>query len=155
MLPLNGNMTEYSDELTQGLVRVDGNEGSACPGCYYEDQDELHYVVLRQRALSARAPISFKSGNGWVTGADFTAAIAIYARSIMISAWAPAAAHRHPTYSRRSRHAKDIHGLQSRRDRRPQLHLSAESRHATSCPPICRIRSGTSMNENSSNCYPR
>jgi hypothetical protein len=104
-------------------------------------------IAFGQGSIGPRT--SFKSEKQWISAGDFAAAIATCASSSMISAWAPAAVHRHPTYSRRRRLAKDIHGLQSRRDRRPQLHLPAESRHATSCPPICRTRSGTSMTENS------
>ena len=84
-------------------------------------------------------------------------AIAIRAGRSMIGAWAPALDHRHPTYSRSRRLAKLIHGVQNHRDPcpRPLIQTRARSRHATSCPAICRKRSGTSMTTNSTNCYPR
>jgi hypothetical protein len=44
-------------------------------------------------------------------GAYFATAIAICARSSMISAWAPALVHRHPTCSHPRRFVKLIHGL--------------------------------------------
>jgi hypothetical protein len=90
---------------------------------------------------------SFKAENRWISGPYFAAAIAICVGSSMISAWAPALDHRHLTYFRPSRFTKRLHGLQGRSDH------PAQSPHATSCPQICRMRSGTSMTKSSTNCY--
>ena len=106
----------------------------------------------------ARAPMS-PSGRktGGYRARSMRPAIAIGAGSRMISAWVPALDHRHPTYSLPRRLAKLIHRVRNRRDpyRRPLIQPRAQSRHATSCPAICRKRSGTSMTTNSTNCYPR
>jgi len=71
---------------------------------------------------------SFRSENRWISGPDFAAAIAICVGSSMITALALALVHRHPTYSRRRRLAKLIHGLRSRGDPRPPL-SEVPSRH--------------------------
>ena len=106
----------------------------------------------------ARAPMS-PSGRktGGYRARSMRPAIAIGAGSRMISAWVPALDHRHPTYSLPRRLAKLIHSVRNRRDPypRPLIQPRAQSRHATSCPAICRKRSGTSMTTNSTNCYPR
>ena len=112
---------------------------------------------LRAASWTSAGPCLFQSKNGWISGAYFAAAIAICARSCMISACLPTLVHRHPTYSPPRRLAKPIHGLQSRRNPRRQscMHLREQSPPGTSCPPICRTRSGTSMTTNSTNCYLR
>jgi len=106
----------------------------------------------------ARAPMS-PSGRktGGYRPRSMQPAIAIRAGSSMISVWAPALDHRHPTYSRSYRLTKLIHAVQNRRDPypRPMIQSRARSPPATSCPAICRTRSGTSMITNSTNCYQR
>jgi hypothetical protein len=104
----------------------------------------------------ARAPMS-PSGRktGGYRACSMRPAIAIGAGSSMISACACALDHRHPTYSLPRRLAKLIHRVRNRRDPYRLIQPRAQSRHATSCPAICRKRSGTSMTTNSTNCYPR
>jgi hypothetical protein len=67
----------------------------------------------------------------------------------MISAWALALVHRHPTCSRPRRLAKRLRRLQSPSDHQ------AQTPHATSSPQICRMPSGSSMTKSSNNYDPR
>ena len=136
------------------------------PFCTRSADKEASFISCVGRSTSASqkhwlfsqgSDVSFKSENRWISSAYYAAAIAICAGSSMISAWAAALVHRHPTYSRSHRLAKLIHGVLSRRDPCPRslIQPRAQSRQATSCPPICRKRSGSSMTTNSTNCYPR
>jgi hypothetical protein len=69
-------------------------------------------IAFGQGSIGPRT--SFKSEKQWISAADFAAAIAISVGSSMISAWALALVHQHPTYSHPRPLVKRLHGLQSR-----------------------------------------
>ena len=127
---------------------------SGCPLCARNGLMRCNKIP--SLILNRRLSTSLSVKKGWIIGGYFAAAIAICARSSMISAWVPALVRRHPTYSPLRRLAKLTRGLQSRRNPRPRsfMYLRGQTTPVTSCPPICRTRSGTLMTRNSTNCYP-
>jgi hypothetical protein len=142
---IQGGDSSLARAISEGLARADAKYDAPA---VVDDKDRTITAVRTSRPFAFTQGASSARETGGYRSRILQPRLRSAQAVSMISAWALALVHRHPTCSHPRPLAKRLHGLQSRR------YHPAQSPHATSCPQTYRTPLGSSTTKNSTNYYP-